>query len=64
MCVFIFGGEKRVSGPIGAGVTGGCDSPYMVLGLNSGSLQEQEVLLAAEPSQLRNLMTRNSLHKH
>lgn len=32
--------------------------------LNSGSLQEQDVLLAAEPSQPHNLMTRNSLHKH
>lgn len=32
MCVFTFGGEKRVSGPIGAGVLGGCESPYMVLG--------------------------------
>lgn len=52
-----------MSDPIGAGVTGGYESPYMGEP-NSGSLQEREVLLAAEPSQPHNLMTRNSLHKH
>lgn len=32
LCVFTFGVEKRVSDPVGAGVTGGSESPYMALG--------------------------------
>lgn len=34
----------------GAGVTGDCELPVIVLELNSGTMQEQEAFLIAEPS--------------
>ena len=41
--------KKGVRSP-GAGVTGGCESPCECWELNLGSLQEQQVLLPAEPA--------------
>lgn len=41
----IHGGQKRVCvGSPGTGVTGDCEAPDMVDGINSGHLKEQQVL--------------------
>jgi hypothetical protein len=44
------GSLKRASYPLGTGITEGCESPCGCQGSNPGSLEEQLVLLTAEPS--------------
>lgn len=47
-----FGTQKRVLEPPGIGVMVGCEPPYGFWELNLGLLQEQQVLITAEPSLL------------